>query len=370
MQKYLKNCTTFAKKFCFGSFDFEQNCRLKAYVYLMSLKHYTIPVFIPELACPFQCVFCNQRKITGKQLIPDDREIIRTIDEHLLTFKEKEREVEIGFFGGSFTGIPMEQQAHYLKLVRPYFEKGKITGIRLSTRPDYINPPVLELLKQWNVSTIELGAQSFDDEVLKQSFRGHTAKQTEVAAKLILDFGFDLGLQMMIGLPGDTLEKSIYTAKRVVELGASDTRIYPTVVIKDTALHQWYKTGKYKPLSLEDAVEWVKGILPVFEVSGVKIIRVGLHPSEGLLSGEELVAGPFHPSFRELVLTEIWWDLLKPLMKSTSPDNILVKVPQGELNAAIGHQAKNKKRLKEKYKSVKFLGDENLKGREYQVITE
>lgn len=333
----------------------------------MAKKHYTIPVFIPELACPFQCVFCNQRKITGRQLIPDDSEIIRTIDDHLLTFREKERNVEIGFFGGSFTGIPFDRQAHYLKLVRPYFEKGEITGIRLSTRPDYIRHRVLDLLKQWNVSTIELGAQSFDEDVLKQSFRGHTARQTEKAAKAILDYGFDLGLQMMIGLPGDTLEKSINTAQRIVELGASNTRIYPTVVIKDTVLHQWYKNGKYKPLSLEEAVDWVKEILPVFENAGVKVIRVGLHPSEGLLSGEELVAGPFHPSFRELVLTEIWWDLLKSIPITKKQDRIEIHVPSSETNYAVGHKGKNRKRLLEKFNSVKYVGDDKLRRREFEV---
>ena len=336
----------------------------------MSLKHYTIPVFIPGLACPFQCVFCNQRKITGRQLIPCDEEIVQTIEDHLGSFREKQRHVEVGFFGGSFTGIPMEQQAHYLDLVQPYVRQGLIQGIRLSTRPDYINEQVLDLLKSKNVTTIELGAQSMDEMVLKASFRGHTARQTEQSSEKILRYGFRLGLQMMIGLPGDTLKKSIFTAKRIIDLGASDTRIYPVLVIKDTTLCHWYKQGKYRPLSLEEAVHRTKEILPLFEQAGVKVLRVGLHPSEGLLSGDELAAGPFHPSFKELALTEIWWDLLKPLMKSTSPDNILVKVPRSELNAAIGHQAKNKKRLKEKYKSVKFLGDENLKGREYQVITE
>ncbi len=333
----------------------------------MAKKHYTIPVFIPELACPFQCVFCNQRKITGRQFIPDDSEIILTIDEHLLSFKEKERNVEIGFFGGSFTGIPIEQQAHYLKLVRPYFKKREITGIRLSTRPDYINPRVLDLLKQWDVGTIELGAQSFDEDVLKQSFRGHTARQTEKAAKAILDYGFDLGLQMMIGLPGDTLEKTINTAKRIVELGASDTRIYPTVVIKDTALYQWYKNGEYQPLSLEEAVDWVKKILPVFEEAGIKIIRVGLHPSEGLLSGEELIAGPFHPSFRELVLTEIWRDLLTTIPETKKQDHIEIRVPPGQINYAIGYNGKNRKRLLEKFNSVKYVGDDKLRGREFEV---
>ena len=330
----------------------------------MSKKHYTIPVFIPELACPFQCVFCNQRKITGKQLVPEDSEIIFIIENHLKTFKEKERIIEIGFFGGSFTGIPLQQQQHFLELVQPYIKKKKIQGIRLSTRPDYINDEVLELLKKMNVTTIELGAQSFDDEVLKKSYRGHTAGQTTEAAKQILDHGFDLGLQMMIGLPGDTLEKSLATARKIIDLGASNTRIYPTVVIKDTALHQWYKNGKYQPLTLDEAVDWVKEILPVFENAGVKVIRVGLHPSEGLLSGDELTAGPFHPSFRELVLTEIWGDLLKTIPEKTKNKTLIIHVPEKELNYAVGYKGKNRKRLLTRYKAVKFIADKQIARRE------
>jgi histone acetyltransferase (RNA polymerase elongator complex component) len=323
----------------------------------MGKKHYTIPVFVPELACPFQCVFCNQRKITGRNLIPGDNEIITSVEEHLASFKEAEREVEIGFFGGSFTGISVEQQSHYLKLVQPFLESEEVSGIRLSTRPDYIDKTILNLLKKYKVSTIELGSQSLDDGVLKATFRGHTVKQVEQASKMILDHGFDLGLQMMIGLPGDTLEKSIKTAHRIVELGASNTRIYPTVVIKGTALEQWFKTGKFMPLTLEEAVNWTKQILPIFEDAGLTVLRVGLHPSEGLLNGEELVVGPFHPSFKELVLTEIWSDLLKPLVEKSEGKSIELHIPVKEINYAIGYKGKNKKALLEKYKSVKFIPD-------------
>ena len=333
----------------------------------MNSKHYTIPIFIPELACPFQCVFCNQQKITGIQLIPDDAEIVGTIKSHMSSFKEENRRVEIGFFGGSFTGVPFEQQKHYLQIVQPFIQSGAIAAIRVSTRPDYIGEKELTLLKKYGVQSIELGAQSFDEEVLEQSFRGHTAQQTEAAAKLILKEKFQLGLQMMIGLPGDSLQKALKTAKRIIELGAHTTRIYPAVVIKDTAMHQWYEQGKYKPLSLSEAVDWTKQILPLFEKAGVKVLRVGLHPSEGLLSGDELVAGPFHPSFKELVLTEIWGDLFKPLLKTENHESILIHVPLGQLNVAIGYQAKNKKMLLEKFRMVKFEEDEGLKGREYRV---
>jgi len=319
-------------------------------------KHFNIPVFIPELACPFQCAFCNQRKISGHIAVPDSDEIIKTVNNHLATFPKGDNHVEIGFFGGSFTGLPLLEQENFLKLAKPYLDQGLIQGIRLSTRPDYINKEVLNLLMQYGVTTIELGAQSFDQEVLKQSYRGHTPGQTTESANMVLKQGFDLGLQMMIGLPGDTLEKALMTAKTIIALGATNTRIYPTVVIKDTALHYWYNTGKYKPLSLDEAVEWTKHLLPLFEKTGVKVIRTGLHPSEGLLSGVELVDGPFHPSFKELVLTEIWYDKLKEI-KANSSKSITIHVPPREINYAIGYQSKNRKRLLEKFDRVIFKTD-------------
>ncbi len=330
-------------------------------------KHYTIPIFIPELACPFQCVFCNQEKISGHQNIPDENEIRQTIIEHLKSFKRKKRTVEIGFFGGSFTGIPIEEQKHYLGIVQPFIDSGEVNGIRLSTRPDYINKEILDVLKKHRVTTIELGAQSMDDEVLEKSYRGHTSKQTEQASEMILDNGFELGLQMMIGLPGDTREKAVFTAKRIIELGASNTRIYPALVIKGTAMHKWYDEGKYIPLSLEEAINRTKQILPLFEEAGVKVLRVGLHPSEGLLSGHELIAGPFHQSFKELVLSEIWYEQLKPLLNKDEGRNLIIYVPKKERNYAIGYGAKNHKMLLEKFGKVEFVVHTSLQGRDFSV---
>lgn len=327
------------------------------------MKHYTIPVFIPELACPFQCVFCNQQKISGRLKVPSDEEIIHSVEVHLNSFNKQKRIVEIGFFGGSFTGLSLAEQEHFLQLVQPYILNKKIQGIRLSTRPDYISGEILDLLARNNVSTIELGAQSLNDEVLKASFRGHTAEQTEKAAEMILSKNFKLGLQMMIGLPGDTFEKTIFTAKKIIELGAHSTRIYPTVIIRDTALHQWYKQGKYEPLNLDEAVNRTKEILPLFENAGVEVLRVGLHPSEGLLDGSELIAGPFHPSFKVLVLTEIWADLLKPLLFEKSSGTIEITVPAREINYAIGYKGKNKKMLRERYQRVRFVADEGISRR-------
>ncbi len=331
------------------------------------LKHYTIPIFTPELACPFQCVFCNQEKISGHQNIPTESEIIQIIENHLASFKATEKVVEVGFFGGSFTGIPIDQQEMYLKIVDPYIKSGKIQGIRLSTRPYYIIDEILQMLKDHNVTTIELGAQSFDDDVLKQTRRGHTAKQIEEASEAIRRFGFNLGLQMMVGLPGDTIEKAIVTAQKIIKAGADCTRIYPAVVIKDTLMHKWYNDGKYKPLSLEQAVDWTKQLLPIFENAGVNVIRVGLHPSEGLVLGEELIDGPLHPSFKELVLTAIWTDLLTPVLSNYQNKNIEIHVPSKELNYAIGYKSVNKNMLLQKFSTVRFVPDNGIVGRNYII---
>jgi len=323
-------------------------------------KHYNIPIFIPELACPFQCAFCNQEKISGHSKIPDKEEIITTIEEYLASYKETDRIVELAYFGGSFTGIPKKDQENYLSIIQPYIESGQIQSIRLSTRPDYIDHDILKMLKKYNVGSIELGAQSLDDEVLKKTFRGHNAEAVSKASALIKDYGISLGLQMMIGLPGDTLQKSIKTAHKIVELGAENTRIYPALVIKGTAMHKWYEQGKYKPLSLQESIEWSKELIPIFENSGIKILRVGLHPSEGLINGKELIAGPFHISFKELVLTEIWKDKLSPLLKEKSSASITINVPHGSINHAIGHKAKNKKMLEAKFQKVIFAEGNNF----------
>lgn len=331
-------------------------------------KHYTIPVFIPELACPFQCVFCNQKKISGHHSIPSGDEIIKIIDSHLRSFKRGPKTVEVGFFGGSFTGIPMENQIEFLKYVQPYIRLEKVNSIRISTRPDYINPEVLNVLKKYNVKTIELGAQSLDNKVLKESRRGHNVEDVEKASKMIIDHGFKLGLQMMIGLPGDSLDSSIKTANKIIELGADNTRIYPALVIKDTTLHTWYNEGKYTPLSLDEAIKWTSCILPLFENANIKVLRVGLHPSEGLISGSELIDGPFHPSFKELVLTEIWHNILIKETSKIDAKEIVVMVNPRELNYAIGYNSVNKNLLNEKFDKVRFVPDIELLKMELKIL--
>jgi histone acetyltransferase (RNA polymerase elongator complex component) len=332
----------------------------------MKKKHFNIPVFIPELACPFQCIYCNQKKISGCLKVPSAEEINKIISAYLSTIPKGGCETELAYFGGNFTGLNLDEQEEFLKIAQPFIAQGRISGIRISTRPDYITQNVLQLLKKYHVKTIELGAQSMDNEVLKQSGRGHTAEDTIRASGMIKEEGFSLGLQMMIGLPGDTLRKAIDTARKIVELNADSTRIYPALVIKGTVLEVLYRKGKYHPLSLDEAVTWSKELLKIFENANVKVIRIGLHPSEGLITGEDLVAGPFHPSFRELVLTEIWNDLLKPLIKNRG-HQIEITVAPEQLNYAIGYGAKNRKFLQKTFTTALFHVTQELNGRTFSV---
>jgi histone acetyltransferase (RNA polymerase elongator complex component) len=333
----------------------------------MCQKHYIIPIFIPQLACPFQCIYCNQRNISGHLKAPSTKDIILIIAQYFKTIPKIDSQTEVAFFGGNFTGLPLPEQEQFLKTVQPYLENGSIQNIRLSTRPDYINKDILELLKRYHVNTIELGAQSMDNDVLRLSGRGHTFNDIAIASKLIIEYGFSLGLQMMLGLPNDTLEKSINTAKMIIALGAENTRIYPTLVIKDTQLEKLYKENKYKPLSLEEAIEWTKETYKIFEKAEVKVLRMGLHPSMGLISGESLVAGPFHVSFGELVMTALWNDTLIPLIRKVENKSIVISVAPKQINNAIGHNAINKKMLLEYFKEVKFITNSLLKGRNYHV---
>jgi histone acetyltransferase (RNA polymerase elongator complex component) len=199
-----------------------------------------------------------------------------------------------------------------------------------------------------------------DDEVLLKSHRGHTAADTVKASELIRSHGIRLGLQIMTGLPGDTMEKTVMTAHEIIRLKANEARIYPVVVIRGTTLETYYNQGKYQPLSLGEAVVRTKEAVMILDKAGVTILRIGLHPSEGILTGHDLVAGPFHPSFRELVVTEIWNDLFSGLREETKGVKLKISVNPLDLNAAVGYYSKNKKQLEGKYRTVKFLSDPSI----------
>lgn len=330
------------------------------------MKHANIPIFIPELACPHQCIFCNQAKISGQLEIPQPEEIPAIVEQYLSTMHDG-REVEIAFFGGSFTGIPMALQEEYLRKAYPYVAQGRVQGIRLSTRPDYISGEILDLLERYGVKTIELGAQSTNDDVLLASGRGHKREAIERASEQIRERGFHLGLQMMMGLPHDTYERSRQTVEDIIALGADNTRIYPTLVIKGTQLAKFYEAGKYEPLDLPTAVSWAKDFYLRFEEAGLTVLRVGLHASEELTHEKSLLAGPFHKSFKELVMTEVWRDMLDERLAVYSNESLRLTVHPSQINFVWGYQGANKLIFEAKNLNVKIVGDCSLDKYEMQV---
>ena len=331
----------------------------------MSERHANIPIFIPHLGCPNQCVFCNQRTISGVTDF-EVSSVIPQIEKALTTLDTDNSDVEIAFFGGSFTGIDYLLMCQLLEIAHSYIVKGKVKSIRLSTRPDYINDNILNTLKKYGVGTVELGLQSLRDNVLQSSKRGHTAETALKACKMIVDYGFELVGQMMIGLPGSTLTDEIYTAEQIVKCGAKGARIYPTVVLAQTELKDYCEYGIYNPLETDDAVFRSKEVAKVFLKNNVSIIRIGLHASENLVSEETYFAGPNHSALGELVYGEIYYDMLDDALADICRDikgeKILVSVPCGATSKAIGQKKKNIIRLKDKYGflSLKIKEDGSL----------
>ncbi len=315
-------------------------------------KHYIIPIFVPHLGCPHDCIFCNQRKIASSCTNINEKEIREIIDRYLSYFK-KDCFIEIAFYGGSFTAIDIETQRNFLKIALEYKEEGLIDEIRLSTRPDSIDDFILTHLKKYKVDTIELGVQSLSNEVLYKSGRGHTKEDVYRAVELIKKYNFNLGLQMMLGLPGDNLERSLYTAKKFIDLKPQCVRIYPTLVIKETYLQEMVLENKYKALKLEEAVDISTKLLMLFYINEINVIRIGLQPTENIQLGKDVIDGPFHPAFRQLVEANIY----KLVLSSFIDENILdikasrlyIFVNSKNVSNIAGHKSKNIKYLKTKY---------------------
>lgn len=257
-----------------------------------------IPIFIPFGGCSHRCVYCDQAHLTGKTALPDEAEIDETIKTHLKTWKYGGR-IEAAFYGGSFTALPDDLQTRYLGVARHYVERGKIHGLRISTRPDRLSPESVDFLKGFHVETIELGVQSMSDAVLRLSGRGHTVADNVKASLLLKGHGIVTGLQLMPGLPGDTEHGMLESARAVMELRPDFVRIYPAIVLKNTALHRMYLNGAYRPWPLEEMVNICKKISTLFKDAAIPIARMGLQHTAGLAEG--LVAGPHHPCFRQLV---------------------------------------------------------------------
>lgn len=277
-------------------------------------KHAIIPIFIPHLGCPCQCVFCNQQKITARTKAVSTDEVRETVERYLSTLADLDpSEIEIAFYGGSFTAIPINAQTAYLEVANEYIDQGRVSSLHISTRPDCIDEEVLSNLKRYNVSTIELGVQSFSDEVLRLSKRGHDSDTARKAARLIKERGFKLGIQLMIGLPGDSLESCIYSARETVALSPELSRLYPTLVIDGTELYDMYEDGSYEALSKEEALLRTKEMYKILHKAGINIMRVGLKSTD-IIGGSDLSAingGTYHPAFRQLVEGEIAYEMLK-----------------------------------------------------------
>lgn len=330
------------------------------------MKTYNIPVFVPHKGCPFDCVFCNQKRITGKTNDVSAETVVGIIEEYLTTLPKDGCRIETAFFGGSFTGIPIEEQSELLAAAKTYIDTGRIHGIRLSTRPDYISRPILDNLKKYGVTTIELGVQSMDDEVLVKSGRGHTKEQVKDAVKLIREYDFTLGLQMMTGLVGDTDEKSIKTAKEIIALKPDIVRIYPTLTIKDTHLETMYLNGEYTPQTVDEAVELCKKLVLMFEDNNITVIRLGLQSTDEICENGSVVAGPVHSSFGELVESSIYYDIIS---KSLSEgDKAVVYVNSKEISKAVGNKRSNILKLKERNIDIKIIGNNKLKRREVRCV--
>ena len=318
-------------------------------------KQYIIPIFVPHLGCPNDCTFCNQRKISGelKNVTPND--VRDTIEYYLNSFKEKDLYKEVAFFGGSFTGIDVKIQNELLEAAFDYVKEGKIDGIRISTRPDYIDKQTLKRLKKYKVKTIELGVQSTNDYVLKKCKRGHTFEDVKNASKLIRRYGFNLGHQMMVGLPESTELDDLNTAKDLAKLKPKIIRIYPVLVIKDTQLEKDYLEGNYEPLDLNKAVERCKELCYFFAKRKINVIRIGLQNTDTICTPgtekSQVVAGPYHETFRQLVESAMYYDTIVSKIKdfNVKVKEVEVRVNPQNVNNVVGYKRENIEKLKEIY---------------------
>ncbi len=332
----------------------------------MNNKMKIIPVFVPHVGCPNDCVFCNQKKITGVgDVLVNSGYVTDIIEECRKTIKA-DTLVQLAFFGGSFTAIDSGLQEELLRVGKYYKDLGVVQSIRCSTRPDAINNDILKLQKKYGMDIIELGIQSLDDEVLKLSNRGHTKTDSENASRLIKEHGFALGHQVMPGLPGSTIQKDIDTCRLSISMKPDMVRIYPTLIIKDTDLIQMYNEGRYHPLTLTEAVEICAYMCSMYSLNGIKVIRMGLQNTATVNDDEDVVAGPFHPAFGQLVEERIYLASVISMLKGIDlrEKNITVVSDKRLVSSIVGQKKSNINELKERFsiKNISFQDscDENI----------
>ncbi len=331
-------------------------------------KQYIIPIFVPHLGCPNDCIFCNQKSISGQKEQMTKEKAKEIIENYLESIKAEDAQIEIAFFGGSFTAIKKEKQEELLQVAYEYIKQGKVESIRVSTRPDCIDKETLKRLKKYKVKTIELGVQSANDYILKRANRGHTFEDVKKASKMIRWNGFKLGHQMMVGLPESTRIDEINTAKALIKLKPKMVRIYPVLVVKNTKLEKEYEKGVYQPLSVVQAVEICKEIVRLFADKKIDIIRIGLQNTDEISEpgskDSEVVAGPYHPAFRQLVESGMWYDAIVGKIKKLNMKvkEVEVTVSPIDANNVIGHKKENVQKLKDTYDVDLILKqDENMK---------
>lgn len=328
------------------------------------MSHSNISIFVPHIGCPCKCSFCNQFSITKQHYSPKSYDVDKAVSEALKSKRYNAKETEIAFFGGSFTAINREYMTELLSAAKKHIDNGNVSGIRISTRPDCIDNEILDILKEFGVTSIELGAQSMRDEVLDMNNRGHSASDVYNASKLIKVYGFELGLQMMTGLFGDDDEGAIFTANEFVKLGPKTVRIYPTIVLSDTFLADKYKNGEYEPQTVDEAVKLCTRLTLIFENAGINIIRLGLHT----IDTNEYVAGPWHPAFSELCENEIYKNII--LSKLCVKGNYTASVARGEVSKTIGQKRSNIDYFESLGYIVKIKEDENLYPRNVKIERE
>lgn len=319
-------------------------------------KHYNIPVFISHFGCPNACVFCNQKKINGRETDVSLEDLKNTIDQYLKTLPKNSIK-QVAFFGGTFTGISMNLQREYLEVVKNYIDRGDVEGVRISTRPECIDDEILTQLKKNGVKTIELGVQSLDNKVLEATGRHYTYEVVKKSCDLIKSYGFELGVQLMIGLPYADFESDFLSAKKSLELNPDIARIYPTLVIKGTELEFMYKRGFYKSLTLEEAVDRTVKIYSLLELQNINVIRVGLQPAEDLTADGVIISGPFHPAFRDLVENKIYFNFLKRIYEKEK--ELDIEVNERNVSKIVGQKGMNKKTFHPAFK-MKINNEMNL----------
>ena len=316
-------------------------------------NQYTIPIFIPHKGCPNACVFCNQKRISGTIKDTTVEDVDNIIKKYLGYYTNTNKKIEVAFFGGSFTGLDMDIQEDYLKVAYKYIEKGKVDQIRISTRPDYINDNILLLLKKYGVNTIELGVQSMDNSVLNISKRGHSSQDVIYASNLIHKYGIRLGHQIMIGLPGSTIDTEIYTIKECLKLNPSQLRIYPVYVIEDSELFDMYMNKKYYALSINDAVNRCIAVLHECQKTDIQVIRLGLQSTDEITSNNSNIYGPVLDNFAEYVMAGLIRERIEK-EKMTEDNCIIVHVPKKYVSVTIGPKKINKIYFENKY-NKKFI---------------